>query len=487
MKKIIFAIIICVTTSFVGCSPQKDSRVAINFGEAQYKEPFRGILASKPDILVKSLDWPVIKLFKPDTAIVCRTIEFSFNEDAVRSNAIAEISLLGTSFQPNSNIQWYVNNTPLIDGKFTIKATLEPQQVKLKGKIHPIVGNTKLEGYLTLSSTDLDEVNSIQLTSDINSIADWTCTHEYGWPILLWLIWILMVLLVIVFVILLIGVLLRGISYVVKCLAFNHNEVRNSNVTKNNGETTNNNKDKKRRYWWIEYRCFVYVHSKTIHKRSVNLFKLMVALENLKKRNFQGAEEAYMQLPIVVQDHLDQLWEKTNSTYGDATRKTIYAIPKSSVFTYSTDNGEKKMSYKDAVKLYQKDFRSFHLKISNRYYFNHGRLDLSNIAIAKVKINYEITNCDRYGKNGIQPLSESLFMADKRFVKKMRKMGYDNFWYFLDGKKKNLSGKERFDRKTPLVIHEDPDCQTLYLVPSFLHQQIKHYGGIAMAGIVRIL
>ncbi|MBQ2050624.1 MAG: hypothetical protein II495_00075, partial [Paludibacteraceae bacterium] len=61
----------------------------------------------------------------------------------------------------------------------------------------------------------------------------------------------------------------------------------------------------------------------------------------------------------------------------------------------------------------------------------------------------------------------------------IKKGGYYDFWEYKDG-----IHNGSFVRNTPLVIHEDYDGETLYLVPKYLHDNWKHYGGVALVSAI---
>ena len=88
MMKKITLIILCITSLLMSCDT-KTERTSIDFGSAEFEEPFRGILASHPAWLVATLEWPILRSLKSDTIVLSKSVELGFNEDAVRSNSSA--------------------------------------------------------------------------------------------------------------------------------------------------------------------------------------------------------------------------------------------------------------------------------------------------------------------------------------------------------------------------------------------------------------
>lgn len=497
-RSIVF--IVCILSLLTSCQ-KKEQLTSVDFGSGEFEEPFRGLLASHPSWLVATLDWPVLRSLKSDTVILSKTIEVGFNEDAIRSNSSARLFFVDENGYSSNKYQVFCNQELVGLEGYEIKASSEPQRLMLSVKIDPSIGDSTAIGYISIIGHEIDEVNTIPLTEEgSQNIAQWSFYHEIGWPMLIWIIWLLLFLLlvaIVVGILYLLGLLFveigEGATALLKMISTIHIKMptrqRTTNIRNHRNKNNNNDDDdtnkRKKKYWWIKYRCYKYLASTSIHAKSVNLFKLMVALENLKKLNELYSNDAFFQLPSLVQGDLDCLWEKiNNNSNGDPSRICYYTIPSDTRCLYSTDDGEKYAEIATIFDWYKNDFKVFSLRLHNKFKYNHGKLDLSGIAIAKVTVKYEITNCQRYGSNGIQPIAADLFMQNKKFVRKMKKMGYDDFWYFMNGQKKDKFGQERFIRKTPLLLHEDADCKTIYIVPALIHQQLRHYGGISMAQIV---
>lgn len=68
-------------------------------------------------------------------------------------------------------------------------------------KIDPLKKECTETGHFIISGVELDEVNTVKLSSDVpQNVADWTFTQKIGWPLLLWLLWLIMTLIIIAIV-----------------------------------------------------------------------------------------------------------------------------------------------------------------------------------------------------------------------------------------------------------------------------------------------
>ena len=133
------------------------------------------------------------------------------------------------------------------------------------------------------------------------------------------------------------------------------------------------------------------------------------------------------------------------------------------------------MNWGQLVDAYKKDF---HLKVDGGVKYQNFRIDLRPYAIASVKVKYEDSNLGRGGGHGVQDIAEKQFAA--LLKKEIESGGYADFWEYKDGMHNGT-----FVRDTPLVIHEDYDGETLLLVPKYLHDNWKHYGGISVVSVVK--
>ncbi len=142
----------------------------------------------------------------------------------------------------------------------------------------------------------------------------------------------------------------------------------------------------------------------------------------------------------------------------------------------NTRNG---MSWCELVEEYRKDF-NLHCDGGIRYTCN--RIDFSGYIVASVKIRYEDCDLTRLRNRGgsdntIQERAVLLF--EQTLSNEIAKGGYSDFWEYKDGMCNGV-----FVRNTPLVIHEDYDGETLCLVPKYLHDNWKHYGGVSLVAAI---
>ena len=209
MKKITL-IILCITSLLMSCDT-KTELTSIDFGSAEFEEPFRGLLASHPSWLVATLDWPILRSLKSDTIVLSKSVELEFNEDAVRSNSSAYIVFGNKNGNREHHAYQFFCNDELVgaDG-YRVQATTEPQELSIKVKIHPAIGDSTELGYLSIYGNEIDEVNSIALTEEgWQRIAQWSFTQEIGLPWLIWLIWLLLLLIAVAIIVLVIYLLIQ--------------------------------------------------------------------------------------------------------------------------------------------------------------------------------------------------------------------------------------------------------------------------------------
>ncbi len=164
--------------------------------------------------------------------------------------------------------------------------------------------------------------------------------------------------------------------------------------------------------------------------------------------------------------------------------------PGNSVFNFYTDFQPKnetrtrnEMDWGKLINEYSNDFhfKDHGIRTDGGISYSNFRINLSEYAIASVKIKYENTNLTRGGSsNTIQEIGAKEFEQQNNIKDMISNGGYADFWRFKDG---IIDGD--FSRNTPLLIHEDYDCESLLLVPKFLHDNWKHYGGISIVKLLR--
>ena len=260
-------IVFCTIGLLTSC--QKQERLTtIDFGAAGYEEPFRGLLASHPSWLVATLDWPVLRSLKPDTAVLYKTIEIGFNEDAIRSNSSARMFVVDEYGYTSNKYQVFCNHEPIgLDG-YEIKASSEPQRLMLSVKIDPSIGDSTATGYISIIGNEIDEVNTIPLTEEgSQNIAQWSFSHELDWPLLIWIIWFLLFLLTLAIIVGIIYLIILLLSEIAKGLVTLLHAIMSIRITfpkvskspktpktKNNNvkNDDDDNKDKLKYYIWLQ-------------------------------------------------------------------------------------------------------------------------------------------------------------------------------------------------------------------------------------------
>jgi hypothetical protein len=143
--------------------------------------------------------------------VLSKSVELEFNEDAVRSNSSAYIVFGNKNGNREHHAyQFFCNDELVGEDGYRVQATTKPQQLSLKVKIHPSIGDSTEMGYLSIYGSEIDEVNSIALTEEgWQRIAQWSFTQEIGLPWLIWLIWLLLLLIAVAIIVLVIYLLIQ--------------------------------------------------------------------------------------------------------------------------------------------------------------------------------------------------------------------------------------------------------------------------------------
>jgi hypothetical protein len=237
MKRV-YIWIICLLPFFFACSEPEIEEGVFNLGKGTYGEPFVGILKSRPALLVKSLEYPPFSWLKPDTVYLEKTFAIDFNEECIRSKSSAWIQITDTLGNPLTNMSINYNGQLVENGRFFVLADEFQKEITIGLKILPIVGNEKVNGYWTVQGTELDVVNDTDLQQENNSVANWTCKHEIGCPILLWLSWLLVLIILLAIIVWIVWQLIKLFTYVApmfigfinSIFSFTHGLINGGNV-----------------------------------------------------------------------------------------------------------------------------------------------------------------------------------------------------------------------------------------------------------------
>lgn len=305
------------------------------------------------------------------------------------------------------------------------------------------------------------------------------CKWGWLWWVLIALIAIFMVYLFVRYVL---PLLLKGISSLFRNMPkggkLMHIQSRNFSPLQR--------KRKHREKFFLKIRVlnFLYIHSKSIHKGCVYLLRLYDALNDMKIKSRSDYDAILSKLPKGVQQDIYKF---------DATRKPtphqgghFKGKRGNSAFELDLDfqrpfpDGRgKPITVGQLIDDCRKDFG---INMPNKVKYHRKRIDFKPFAIASVKIRYEDVDPRKIEKRGggdsIQDIAAQKF--ERKLSTLIRQRHYKNYFDFKDGK-----GEDgEFVRNTPLVPHEDYDGRTILLVPTFLHNYLSHYGGVAIAKIV---
>lgn len=188
--------------------------------------------------------------------------------------------------------------------------------------------------------------------------------------------------------------------------------------------------------------------------------------EELKQRRFD-------ELPEGDQRMLDALW---GQLFSDRGRKNI----PTSGGRWTGEPGESLWIPDDGVVPPDKGYSNMHgktwrqIKAENGFQginFSDGRADFRPVTKQEVVFDWE----RELGQEGIRHIVETgdrQYLHEAGFALLARKMV------------KSVQEVKEYKERLNLVWHEEPDCETLRLVVREVHDNIRHFGGVAMLAIV---
>ena len=104
--------------------------------------------------------------------------------------------------------------------------------------------------------------------------------------------------------------------------------------------------------------------------------------------------------------------------------------------------------------------------------FKDGRADFSSVSEGSVKMDWEkAIGTEKFEK--MLKTGDRQFLHDAAFAKLAENLHCP------------VEDVIKYKNEKNLVWHEEPDCQTLRLVPREIHDNIKHFGGVSMASVVK--
>lgn len=184
-------------------------------------------------------------------------------------------------------------------------------------------------------------------------------------------------------------------------------------------------------------------------------------------------QSAFDQLPVNVQNALDDLWAELFSNTG---RKNV---PQKDG-RWSGEPGNSVFYPSPAAIPPDKQYSNMHNKTWARIMaengvsgiaFRDGRADFSTVQRDSVAFDWQ----ELLGRDGLKALAQTgnrQYLHEAAFALLARK------W------KLSVPDTKAIKEAENLVWHEEPDCMTLRLVSREVHDNMKHFGGIAMLKIL---
>ena len=208
-----------------------------------------------------------------------------------------------------------------------------------------------------------------------------------------------------------------------------------------------------------------------ISKQAEALSSLQKELDSIEDSTLK--QKRFDALPKEMQDQLDALWAQL---YSDRGRKNIPM----SEGRWTGEAGDSVWVPDDQVVPPDKGYSNMQQKTWGQIKrengisgirFSDGRVDFGPVARYTVKFDWE----KELGGDGIRYLVET---GDRQYL-------HEAAFSILASKLgKSIEEVKRMKESLNLVWHEEPDCTTLQLVVREVHDNIRHFGGIAMLGII---
>ena len=214
-----------------------------------------------------------------------------------------------------------------------------------------------------------------------------------------------------------------------------------------------------------------FLEKSRLSKRAITLFELQSGLDAIQ--DSEKKQKRFDALPKGMQDQLDALW---GQLYSDRGRKNI----PTSGGRWSGEAGDSIWIPDDQIVPPDKGYSNMQHKTWGQIKrengisgirFSDGRVDFSPVTKYAVKFDWE----KELGGVGIRYLVQTgdrQYLHEAAFSKLAAKLG------------KSIEEVKQLKESRNLVWHEEPDCETLQLVVREVHDNIRHFGGIAMLAII---
>ena len=461
---------------------------SLSFGKLKFHEPFLGPFNMLRPILEPTLKFPPFSWFKPDTMSVARDLYLTFNEEAVRSASSVEIDFRDNESLPIKDINFDYGAQRIINAADS--TIVLPVSIK----VLPGRESSRCNGVLALETQGIDFVNGNELSSDQTMVCEWTLDYKRRGSVILWILWILCVLLIIYliywllrFFFIIAGYIGSGISELAGAVPPVKNPAGRNPAEpglSKQGHKQKNERNKNMNPQTCPCNKLTVPYCRKLISEKASIAEKcqdIVALADRWEEKKLESDAVYDRMCPEMRDLLERFWAIRKPIPSDKYGKWVNGTRGNGVFYFYSDyrpaekNTRDGMTWAELVAAYRKDFN---LYVDGGVRYVNNRIDIAPYAVAKLKIRYEDSNLNKIGSRGG---SDDTFQqkAGDRFAEMLKDKiaagGYKDFWEFKDGRKGDV-----LVRKTPLVIHEDYDGETLYLVPKYLHDNWKHYGGVAL-------
>ncbi len=476
------AIFVAVSCSSGGDTEKLES---FDFGGGKYREPFSGLLKSRPELLEKSLQYPPFKWCAPDTLKLHKTLLVGFNDESIRSKSKALIMFADSLGRRIQGLAFICDGQKLRDNVMSVSATEQQLRLDFTVVVSPLIGERHIGGFVYVAGQELDEVNGISIQQEQNLVAQWGCSQKISWPFWLWLLWLLALLIVLVVVALALYGLGYGLYKLAQIILYNTPQIAPSanSRPKNNYRiptAESESKSEPERKKGKSDRILQYILSlqDRLYRKDIRVADKYDILEEMRLKFdelFLSDHAEYEKCKNAVSpntwDALEDAWTLWNP------------VPTSNVEKEDVD--EQHWEY---TLLPSNNYYSECTKVGfvSCVYDIHGSPDFGDVSekelIVDVTDLYDGMSVDALdkrggGKNSFQEI------AQRRMAERMAAL-LKEWWrgQGLDIKDFDLEvAFYKWRDSKDLVPHEDTNCRTMRLVYRPAHKAFRHRGGIANA------
>lgn len=250
MKRAGFLLVMAFMLSSCGKTKYVEIYDSYDFDKVYYQsDPFVGILSSRPEILVKSLEYPPYKwCLHTDTSYSEQLFAIDYNIDAVREPA-STVNVIFTDSKGDriNDVSITVDGSKDSKSIIPLSALSQSDTIKIKAYVNSALQDTVISGFVCFETSDIDLINGNVSNEAHPSWRIQQTAYSNFWLYFLWILTLLLILLII-------GLIIYGLVKLIEySIPFIENWFGHINLggRKQNGENNRDEYDEIKKY--IEY------------------------------------------------------------------------------------------------------------------------------------------------------------------------------------------------------------------------------------------